>query len=300
MVLDSGDKWHGELLEITGKKLRFRGQVVGERTVDLGRVVRVDFFPGQPERENLEPGTLYRAKGESIPGDLLWVDAKELAIDSPLGVLRLPRQDAARYVFRALEPNDHDQRAGIQLLNGSIIDGRWRFRGDGLVVQHDLAGEIVVPFAAARIIQFERPGVFRLARLRPERVDARSLLGGDLPRAVFFQQASRWNPGYTMEGLDALVLQPDVRVSFAMPARGVYRFTASLSALARARGSARLALFNDGKQVYSHVVKPGTLPVRVSADLHHAKALTIQVAYSGDPLLPSGAVLTDPLLIRTK
>ena len=47
-----------------------------------------------------QPSTLYRFEGEPIPGKLIWIRQKDIAIESPLGIIPIPRQGVRRYMMK--------------------------------------------------------------------------------------------------------------------------------------------------------------------------------------------------------
>ncbi len=65
-----------------------------QREVPLDQIASIEFKPGKTIGG--EPGTLYRDQGEPIPGKLVWIRDKDIAIDCELGIVPVPRQIVQR------------------------------------------------------------------------------------------------------------------------------------------------------------------------------------------------------------
>ena len=301
--LDGGEVWRGDIVGLAAKRLTVRSALFGTREVETDRVRELWFFDaaGADGSQTGAAGTLYRDKGEPIPGTLLWVDETRLAIDSPLGVLTLPREGVVRYNFPA-SPKAQDRPAGddlVGLVDGTVIRGAVKPKAGGVEVVHAVLGTLVIPAAN---IHYVRRSDARVTDLIAQ-------LSGTIKEQGILNASAAGGPRDVRGGSDvsapagqclaAMRLQPKTTAACAL-ARGAgkqLRLTGRIEPVPGARGDARLRVKVGGKTVFEKDLAPGAAAVPLAVDLPEVGDLGIEVDFGRRIGFPCGVVLEDPLLI---
>ncbi len=294
-----GERWGGELLSLEGGTIRFRSRLVGERELPAGTVTMLEFEPGLPEPAGpLAPG-LYRPQGPPVPGTLLWIDARRIAIDSLLGVLKLPRETAERYVFArpasAAPPAGSDE---VGLVDGSVMRGRFGFDADGPRLEHPVLGTVRIPPAMVVWLVRRPPTAVYLADAEPEVERAAGVVGGS-PRPETIRRRPGSRPGPGAEPFIAAVrLEPHTEVRYGLTLTGRRRLVALVRPVRGARGQARLRVEAGDAVLEEVVVAPGDAAVRLSLALPpRASDVRFDVTFGEGIALPCGVVIADPLVV---
>ena len=72
----------------------------GNQSLPISQISILEFNKKENSPDNgKQPSTLYRFEGEPIPGKLIWIRQKDIAIESPLGIIPIPRQGVRRFVI---------------------------------------------------------------------------------------------------------------------------------------------------------------------------------------------------------
>ena len=295
--LADGQMWRVELMSLSGGKLKVRSMAFGERELGLGAVAALDFLPNVPAPGRRDkPNTLYRERGEPIPGQLLWIDRHRLAIDSPLGALTLSREGTRRYLFKPPRsaPASGDE---VSLIDGSVLRGR-AVPGDGsLTLHHDLLGEVVLPERLVRSVLRHPRGVVHLAETRPSRVEAEPLIAEPvLPTVASYPEAGPsvgW-PG-RLRAIRSLRLEPKARMEFALSRGGSLR--ATVVPVERAAGKVAITIISEGKSLLEKTISPGDEPLEVQAEVA-AGTLAIAADFVLPMRFPCGVELLDPHVVE--
>jgi hypothetical protein len=305
--LAGGEVWRAEILTLSNKRLAVRSALLGAREIDLGLVSQLEFTAARaaspaPADDAQDPaaGTLYREKGEPVPGTLLWVDETHLALDSPLGVLTLPREGLVRYKFpdraRAAPAGGGDR---VGLIDGSVISGAAKPVAGGVQIEHPILG--TMKFAAG-LIQYVRRGDARVADLVAG-VPASMTTSGVFEKAaaakpilVSYQGGAKTEK---MQHLAAERLEPKtvVRYELRQEAGKKVRLTGRASPIEGGRGDAVLRISAGGKTLFERTIAPGAATVPLAVDLPEAKELVLEVDFGPRIAFPCGVLLEDPLLI---
>jgi len=165
--LKSGEAWTAEILRVADKQLHVRSPKLGEMKLDLAQVAELDFLPSEVRPTDLKAGTLYRSKGEPVPGTLLALDGERLTMDSPLGEVKLPRKGLTRFVF-ALPLTARVEKAIDEV---ALVDGTSRVGRTGLTFFNTLFDEnATCHIAYGTAVLF---GVEELEGLEPDELRAR-------------------------------------------------------------------------------------------------------------------------------
>ncbi|MBE3099528.1 MAG: hypothetical protein IMZ44_20615 [Planctomycetes bacterium] len=293
-----GEVWRADIARLSGGKLSVRSALLGTQEIEARQVAAVEFVPGAAAPGGAAAGALYRDKGEPIPGTLLWIDETRLAIDSPLGVLTLPREGALGYVFPAGPKSAAGGPDEVGLADGSILRGTLRPTAKGLDLRHTVLGTVNIDAAQVRFVTRYGARATDLTRLAPASVTATGLLG-KMPAeaAVTCRRAgdAGWAGG---RALAVMTLQPKTVVAFKLPQAGAgARLVARIAPADGARGDVHVRIAAGGTVVFEEDLAPGAKPMPVVADLPQAARLTIEVDFGRRLGFPCGACIEDPLLI---
>jgi len=298
----SGEVWYAHVASLSAGKLKARLPLLGERELDAGSVRAVDFVPDlSPPEPGDRPGTLYREKGEPVPGTLMWIDEQRLAMDSPLGVLTLSREGLARYLFKgaaaAAAPKDDE----VSLLDGSTLRGLAKPTKDGLEMDHAILGKVAVPGRMVRSILRRPAGVAWLGELKPAAVNAVPLIAKAVPpEALEYPDlgGSRVWPGELL-AIRGVRIEPKCTVTYRLPALPGQRlvFAATVGPVEGMRGGVRLRLLAAGKTLLERDVLPGSKREAVTAEVPRNAELAIEVDFGPAQRFPCGIVLGDPMVV---
>ncbi|MCX5683736.1 MAG: hypothetical protein NT049_08630 [Planctomycetota bacterium] len=309
MRLDGGEVWRGDIVGLAAKRLTVRSTLLGAREVETDRVRELWFLGAAcadgPEAVSsaAAAGTLYRDKGEPIPGTLLWVDETRLAIDSPLGVLTLPREGAVRYSFPAgaAGAKAQVQPAGadlVGLVDGTLLRGAVKPKAGGVEVVHAVLGTLAVPAANIRYVRRSDARVTDLIARLSGAVKEQDILSAG---AAGGTRDVRAGDGAAPAGqcLASMRLQPRATAACTL-AQGTgkqLRLTGRIEPVPGARGDARLRVTVGGKTVFEKDLAPGAAALPLAVDLPEGGDLGIEVDFGKRIGFPCGVVLEDPLLI---
>ena len=292
--LADGQVWPVQLRRVQGKKAQVVSPIAGARDIDIDTLRAIDFAANLEDRGDQAGGTLYREGGEPIPGNIIWIDAQRMALDSPLGLLTLGRDTAARYVFKHVpkpvsDPTDDE----LRLVDGSVLRGKVAIGNNRVELRHAIWGTISVPGAA----------VTAITRFPADVTHVRDLpAGAATAKAIVGTGTSTGGAEVTSGGAGVRVITIQLGASVRVPVAGGGTLAATLMPVAGARGAAKVKMSIAGKAVLEESVAPGANARPVSADLGATGGeLVIEVVSAGEPATyPGGAVLADVLVIATK
>jgi prepilin-type processing-associated H-X9-DG protein len=272
--LFGGDLWHGEIVRLSDNRLSLRSPFLGPREIEWQFVRAVEFQPAEPPDVRGGAATLYRDKGEPVPGNLLWIDEKRLAIDSPLGVLTLPREGAVYYDAGAAArtaPGAGNDRVG--LIDGTVIRCTAKPAAGAVQVEHPVLGTVRLAAAAVRYVRREDPRVRSLGR------------------------ADQAGPAGLC--LEAMRLEPKraVNCGLKQDAGKKVRLMARVGPIDGAKGDAHLRIGTGAKTAFEMDFGPGAAAVPLSLELPDADGLVLEVDLGPRLGFPCGVVLEDPLLV---
>lgn len=290
--LAGGERWQGRVTSFDERTLKIEVPELGEVELPVDALVAVDFQPDlawPPAR----PGALERREGGPVPSKLLWIDGDELAVDSPLGVLTLPRRTARRYAFDRDEAESERPTADeLVLIGGSVMRGRVTAGPEAVQVEHDLLGEVELAWSLVRTLRRRSASRVYLADLEPADRQAEPLLTDALPIDVFHR------PLKLAGVLDGWVLQPRLAVSYDLPSDGGPGWLRGvIEPVPRARGTAVLRVRAGDDVVWEGKVEPDDEPQTLNVDLGTATRLSLEVDYDEPIRFPLGVHLLDPLVM---
>lgn len=294
--LKSGESWPVEAISLSSKKLRVRSSFFGLKELRQAQLAVLDFQPQRPAANHLKASTLYRRKGEPIPGPLLWIDKTQIAIDSPLGVLKVPRRDAARYVFSTRSARTPKIDV-VSLLDGTILHGNLKPAKDGFTLVNQTLGEISIPVAAVRTIWKPHSGVVHLSDLTPK-VKATPLIQEAAPPSWHVQRIEAPFAIGSQHCYRGLRLHPTAEAVYRQPQEKTFTLRTILGSIKNAKGEARLKISVGTNTVFEKIVTPTATPSPLSVRLPSGSELKIEIFF-GEPMrFPCGILLGDPMLVQ--
>ncbi|MEK6238926.1 MAG: hypothetical protein N2C14_29780, partial [Planctomycetales bacterium] len=165
--LINGEIWRGQLQGMQDGKITLQNGMLERIVAPVNRIASVDFEPAGTNN-NGEPGVLYRNQGEPIPGKLVWIREKDVAIDCALGVVPVPRPTVRRFVLAAGTPRIGGLQDELGLIDGSVLHGEFAAEADRLVFKHDVLGSLDFNLSAIRYLRRAPQGVIWLDQLQGE------------------------------------------------------------------------------------------------------------------------------------
>ena len=297
--LVNGEVWRGRIVGLQGGRVKISSPLLGLREADAGEVACLEFRANLPALRDPATQTLYRDKGEPLPGELIWVNEEQVAVDSLLGALPLPRSGVRRYVMAREEvvPLAPDE-AEVAFLDGTVLRGKLTLGKDKVTVAHRHLGRIEAPAAAVRSIVRRLPGVSHLTDL-PYRLtvalplSAKKVSGAPLGEG---EGPARRRGGY----LRSLTVLVGSEFQYTLPASDKsVRLLGALGRMPGGLGDARVEILAEGKTVLDQTIAPSQHgDQRLSVDLGKAKTFTIRVTFGRRLRFPCGVTFGDPILVR--
>lgn len=287
--LSNGERWATQELRVSVKDITIESALLGRHTVERGTAAMLQMAAGPLPREP-KAEMLYRDGQEPIPGALLWISEKELAIDSPLGVLTLPREGTVCYRFRPARQGGTPGADRVYLTDGTVLSGAVTPEAESLGLAHAVLGRLALPYDAIRAVRRSVGGAVYLTDRVPAAEDLTPLIEGAAP-----SHAPTVEPG-AGPCLGALVVQPETTLRYALPpAAGRARtLHARLEPVPGARGTATLTLAAGQHAGLTKTLGPSSQAEWVRVELGTASELILKVAFDSVPLFPCGVRLGDP------
>lgn len=289
-----GEIWNAEVRTVEGagkkKALNIRSQIFGEKKIPLSELASMEFVAGEPEAPRVA-GTFYRKDGDPLPGSLIWVRDKDIAIRSPLGVIPVKRDQALRFVLAAPEPPAQREGDEIGLADGSILFGTTSFAGSQLVIQHHSLGELKVPWSSIRYLRRTSPGLVWLDTVKGTVLES---IGPALP-----PPAPRLTATITDTHARSLRIMPHTVLRMALPEPlqpAVFRGQLHLVPGNRAR--LEVTVLDGTSPVWNRKIAPDSGAIPLSLNLPTGRELTLRVVFDGPLAFPCGIDLRDAHVIR--
>lgn len=306
--LARGELWRVHLDGLSAGKLKVRSSLFGGIEIDAREISWLEFSPSR--RAGGSPGTvsrtgcLYKTGGKRIPGQLLWIDRERVAIASPLGVLKIPREDLDRYVFPGSPVAPAGSASGtapaenvdeVALVDGSIFRGSLRIAGGNLALQHPRLGQLSFPPSALRSVVRHWASVIDLTELVPASVKTYPLISGPIRDDGL--ENVRGDGGSGMRFIKGLKIQPKTVVQYSL--KGVAArprtFRALLGMAGGSRGSAHLRI-RAGDAVLCDRPVEASSTESISLTIPPADTLTVEADFGKLLRFPCQVLLGDPRL----
>ena len=274
-----------------------RGSVQVESTFGLRELKLSEIssliFDGSAPAQTEAPGILYRLGGDPIPGKLVWIREKDIAVDSLLGILPVPREQLARFVVQPVNATAGSGLVEFGLVDGSILYSKTlNIKNGWFQLQHPVLGELELGLNRIVYLRRRTPDTVWLAG--PTRTRAVGLVGaGAKPVLRDAGQAG----GQVFQ--QALRLPALSSATYDLPAgmRQGATLRGTLVPLPNARANMQVSIKAAGKTVWQTRIPAGSDPVEVALSLPHCKEFTIAVAYDSKAAVPCGVEWLDAHLL---
>jgi hypothetical protein len=309
--LRTGEVLAGQILTSTGKQIEVRCDWFGKRPVEMDQVAVIEFLANVPVRAALKRQTLYREKGEPVPGVLMWLEKDTLGLDSPLGSTTVKREGLVRYVFDDKPPapssQDHDE---VGLIDGSIFRGKIEPEKDGLRMEHSLLGKMSLPATAVRFVVRHTASAVDVSELVPlvqETGEGILAKGRVVPSTV---SPASFAPAGDAAGViragggcaKVVRIEPKITLRYTLPKHEGRKLVwrTSLAPVDGARGDTQIKVSVGGKAVLEKSLAASDRPSAVNLDLPRGDDLTIEVDFGTLLRFPCGVLLLAPRFVLTK
>jgi len=297
--LRTGERWRANAIALSANTLTVRLPLSGERKLPLSKLAAIDFVPRPALPPDTRHHTLYRDKGEPIPGKLLWLDAKQLAIDSPLGVLELPRATALRYVVaRPVAPAPAIGVDEVLLTDGTLLRGRAMPGNNTLELKHATLGTLSLPSRLVAGVLRHPPGVHHLAEIQPEEIAEAVMISrpSSVARVGLLHNAGQHVTPACLKGWR---LEPKASLDYRLPkaTAGTRVLRCGLRPIDRAKGGVRLRMLAGDRALFDKELSPGDPWPALDLTLPGDSRLKIEVDFATRIRFPCGVVLCDPHVV---
>lgn len=290
--LIDGQVLFGHLLELKDGKFSIENPMFKRSDAPLEQIASIEFKPGKSSGGT--PGTLYRDQGEPIPGKLVWIRQKDVAIDCDLGVVPVPRTSIQRLVLAKLRPQVDSSQDELALIDGNLLRGTLRTEDEGLVLDHSTLGTLNLRWSQVLYIRRAIKGVTWLDGLNGEVLER---LGPVLP-----PPAPSVVAGFAENSdcLRAIRVMPKTVTRYKLPTgpdkrtlRGV------LAPVPGCRADINVRV-KDGKNVlWEKQIAANSGSIAVEVDLKHASEFTIEVDFVERIAFPCGVDWRDTHVLAT-
>jgi hypothetical protein len=286
-----GEVWVCDVLSLEAGKLAIR--LVGglESRVDAASLSEIDFATHLAAAAPPAEGVLYRQKSENVPGNLMWMSATELGIDSLLGVLTLPREGSTRFVFAAQTRPAHGADE-VVLTDGSVFRGRVSGADGALHLQHAVFGKLT--FASDRVRYFARSETAFLADM-PAEVKADSLVGLSTPPQTVTMLRPQLAAPSSPTGLRSIRVEPRTSITYRLDS-GPHELRLAVERASDARGDVLVRVRSGSVKLLEKEFDSAARPLAISLEVP-GRELSIDVEFGTRMGFPCAVVLNDPLVL---
>ena len=214
--LKNGESWVAEIVSLTDGKLEVRSDLFGVKKLDLALVAGLEFISHPMPETSRAIGTLYRVKGEAVPGKLLAIKADKVTIDSAVGELELPRLGLISFRFAAAKavvgPGDDE----VALVDGGRFHGKLSLEAEGAKLDHPSLGAINLPVAMVRSVVRHPAQMLDLIGLPPRSIQSTPVLPAAKSAALHFVRSAVWMP-CASTFIKGLLFEPKSVIVYKLP-----------------------------------------------------------------------------------
>ena len=289
--LRNGELWPGQVQGYASGSVQIES-TFGLRELKLSEISSLIFDGNAPVGAEA-PGTLYRLGGDPIPGKLVWIRQKDIAVDCLLGILPVPREQLARFVVQPVNATAGSGLVEFGLADGAILYSKTlNIKNGRFQVQHPVLGELKL--GVNRIVYLRRRTPDTVWLAGPTRTRAGGLVGAGVQPVLrdagqaggqVFQQALR------LSALSSATYDLPAAMRQGATLRG------TLVPLPNSRAQLQVSLQAAGKTVWQTKLEAGSNPVEVDLRLPPCQDFSIAVAYDGRVAVPCGVEWLDAHLL---
>ena len=234
---------------------------------------------------------LYRTVGSPVPGKIAWIKKDDLALDSPLGILPIPRSGLLAYVFPDSPVNPSSSGLDeVGLKDGSLFFGKVRIDSEKVFLERSDGGTLPVPWEKLRYLIRSGKDTFWLNGMASASKESHGPLGSD--DGVLGMDYRRADE----PSLFALRVLPKTRLSYRIPTGlppGKTLLQTHLASLPNSRGSVTFTLSVGDKEFYRKKLAPDSIPEKLSIPLPEGDELTVGVDFGERIVYPCGVDMHD-------
>jgi hypothetical protein len=288
--LIDGEIWYGNILGLEDYQVLLQSPTLNSRKVPLKQIASIEFQAGKTIGG--EPGTLYRTEGEPIPGKLIWIRNKDVAIDCALGIVPIPRGSVQRLVLAAPRPLVDWSKDEVGLVDGSLLRGTLTAANDRLVLDHGTLGSLSLEWSKIRYFRRAAKDVIWLDSLKGKVTDR---VGPVLP-----PPAPSIVPATQSDHLRVIRMMPRTVTHYELPVGTSKRvFRATLAPVPGCRADVNVRVKDGRRVLWEQKITMSSNAVEVAVDLQGAKRFTIEVDYGDQLAFPCGVDWRDAhVLVR--
>ena len=290
--LKNGEVWPAKILDLEKNQMSVESSLFNKRNVPLAQIASLDFQPQQTFAQRAtEPGTLYRTQGEPIPGKLVWIRDKDIAIECVLGVVPVPRDKVRSFVLSApgTPKSDDLKQDEIGLTNGSVLRGKIAGKEDRIVMEHPVLGSLAFEWGTVKYIQRARENVTWLEQLKVASLEQTGPVASPPPPAMKRSSDQRH--------LRATRILPHTVVSYDLPFRGDGKLRGELAPVSGCRADMKVELLVDGNSIWKKHVAANSDPMPLDISLPKGSQITINVNFDKRLAFPCGVDWRDAHVI---
>lgn len=290
--LVNGELWRVTLDSFEKDAIVVSGPLFGKREVPLKQVASIEFDTSVVPSGKEQAGTLYRRSGEPIPGKLIRIREKDVALDCVLGIVLIPRGLVTRFVLvPASDLSRTDSSTEIGLSDGSIIRGTLQIGESSIAVAHKILGTIKLDMSTILSIRNTPVGVTWLGSPDGESLKCIGPMGSSpLPTVIKsdFSRSIRMMP----RTVATYIVPKEIREKESL-------FRAELAPIPAGRGDVEINVSAAGKVVWKKTMNVMSEPAAVSVNLPACSDFSIEVAFGGRVAIPCGVEWRDAHMLSS-
>ncbi|MED5471068.1 MAG: hypothetical protein VX577_04940 [Verrucomicrobiota bacterium] len=286
--LRNGESWSCKITGIEDRKISVQTSFAGTQSIPLSQIRMLEFNKKEKGPDNgKQPGTLYRIQGEPIPGKLIWIREKDIAIESPLGIIPIPRQGIRRFVVSDQNSEETNTRDELALTDGTRIRGNVVIdeAGDHLSVTHDIVGKLRFPLNGIHSLKRRPKNVAWLSDLRAKTYKATGpIIAPPSPKLIKSLKSS----------ITSLKINPQSQIIYSVPelSPGQIIFRSTIAPGQGNRGSVVTSLGSLNKNTTTNI-DPDSKEQLVQIMIDPGSELELKVNFQGRLIFPCAIELRD-------
>ena len=295
LQLVNGERWRADILKLENGRLLVTSPLFGQRSVPLPQVASMAFRPDTPAVDRASrPGTLYRTEGDPIPGKLVWVREKDIAIECILGVVPVPRDKVRRIVLSTADPVNMGREDEVGLVNGSVLRGTLSLDEDKLVLEHPVLGSLRWGWQAVKYVRRMPRQATWMEQWKIATLEQTGPVASPPPPAIVRSTDHR--------ALRAVRMMPRTVAGYEVPSIGSDHRTLRgvLSPVPGCRADMKVNILVDGKSMWQRQVSAAAEPLLVAIKLPRGSQITVSVDFDGHPAFPCGVDWWDAHVLAEK
>ncbi len=284
----NGEIWFCTITGIENQSIKVQTRFAGTQAIPLSQISMLEFNKKEKDPENgTQPGTLYRLEGEPIPGKLIWIRQKDIAIESPLGIIPIPRTGVRRFVVSNESSQQANKLDELSLTDGTKIMGSIIIEegGDHFSMLHSGVGKLRFPINNIHSLKRRPKNVVWLSDLRAKTYKATGLvIPPPAPKII--------KP--SGEALSSLKVNPKSKITYVAPQIGDGKiiFRSTIVPSEGNRGSVMTSLGSSEKNIITHV-EPSSDEQLIQINIKSGSILELEVNFQGRLIFPCAVELRD-------